>query len=128
MSDHYLVFSLTLNYSIPKSNPENIFRRDKSTFNPEAFRIELELNLQLLSPLFATANKNNFNQLFFEFIKIIENTIEIHAPLKKLSRKQRKLQAKPWITKELLSKIQQKRKLYRSHYLNGDETDLQKFC
>ena len=40
VSDHYLVFPLTLNYSIPKLNPENIFRKDKSTFNPEAFRIE----------------------------------------------------------------------------------------
>ena len=100
MSDHYFVFSLTLNYSIPKSNPENVFRRDKSTFKPEAFRIELESNLQLLSSSFTTANKNIFNQLFFDFIKVIENTIEIHAPLKKLSRKQRKLQAKPWITKD----------------------------
>ena len=101
VSDHYFVFSLTLNYSIPKSNPENIFRRDKSTFNPDAFRIKLESNLQLLSSTFATANKNIFNQLFSDFIMIIENTIEIHASLKKLSRKQRKLQAKPWITKEL---------------------------
>ena len=125
VSDHYPVFSLTLNYSIPKANPDTIFRRDKSTFNTEDFRIELESNLQLFSPSFATANKNNFNQLFSEFIKIIENTIEIHAPLKKLSRKQRKLQAKPWITKELLIKIQQKRKLYRSHYLDGDETEKQ---
>ena len=122
---HYLVFSLTLNYCIPKSHPENIFCRDKNTFNPEAFQIELESNLQLLSPLLATANKNNFNQVFSKFIKIIENTIEIHAPLNKLLRKQRKLQAKPWITKELLSRIQQKRKLYRSHYLNGDETEKQ---
>ena len=56
VSDHYLVFSLTPNYSIPKSNPENIFRREKSTFNSEVFRIELESNLLLLFPSFANTN------------------------------------------------------------------------
>ena len=46
-------------------------------------------------------------------------------------KKAAQIQEKPWITAELLSTIQQKRKLYRSHSLNGDdtrETDLQKFC
>ena len=66
VSDHYPVFSLTLHYSIPKSNPENIFRVDKSKSNRQAFRIELESNLQLLSASFANANKNNFNPLFSE--------------------------------------------------------------
>ena len=58
--------------------------------------MELESNLQLLSPSFANANKqllSIFNQLLSDFLKI-ENTIEIHAALKKLSRKPRKLQAK----------------------------------
>ena len=83
---------------------------------------------RIFSYFLSFANKNNFNQLFSEFLKIIKNnTIKIHAPLKKLARKQRKLQAKPWITKELLSKIQQKRKLYRRHYLNGDQTTKQIF-
>ena len=42
-----------------------------------------------------------------------------------LGLQKNQLQAKPWISKELLSKIQQKRKLCRSHYLNGDETEKQ---
>ena len=66
VSDHYLIFSLTLN-SVSKSNPENVFRRDRNTFNSETFHVELELNLQLLSSSFANANKNNFNQLFLSF-------------------------------------------------------------
>ena len=49
VSDQYLVFFLTLNSSISKSNLEKLFRRDKSTFNPEVFCVELESNLQLLS-------------------------------------------------------------------------------
>ena len=36
---------------------------------------------------------------FSEFFKVLENIIEIHAPLEKLLRKQRKLHAKPRITK-----------------------------
>ena len=45
VSDQYLVFFLTLNNSISKSNPENFFRRDKSIFNPEVFRIKWKPNL-----------------------------------------------------------------------------------
>ena len=51
VSDQYLVFFVTLNYSIFKSNPENFFRRDKSTFNPEVFRIKWKPNLKLLSSI-----------------------------------------------------------------------------
>ena len=40
VSNHYLVFFLTLHCSIPKSNPENIFRSDKSAISPGAFCIE----------------------------------------------------------------------------------------
>ena len=71
--------------------------------------MDLESNLQLLFSSFDNPIKNNFTQFFSEFLKIIKNTIKIHAPLNKLSRKQQKLHAKPWITKELLSKIQQKK-------------------
>ena len=41
-SDHYLVFSLTIYHCKHKSNPETIFRRDKSTFNPKALCIKFE--------------------------------------------------------------------------------------
>ena len=38
---------------------------------------------------------------FFRISQDNRKDIEIYAPLKKVSRKQRKIQAKRWITKEL---------------------------
>ena len=77
--------------------------------------------MQAFNPQIYSATPDNFNQLFAEFVALIENTIEIHAPLKKLSRKQQKLQSKPWITKGILISVRHKRKLYKSHFLAGTE-------
>jgi len=65
----------------------------------------MSLNTQLksVSPL-------NFNQLFAKFLQTVEGTVEQHAPLKKRTRKQRKLQAKPWNTKGVLISIRHKQK------------------
>jgi len=58
--------------------------------------------------------------LYSEFVTIIQNTIEKHAPLKNLSRKQRKLQAKPWLAKGILILIRHKRQLYKTHFLQDN--------
>ena len=50
---------------------------------------------------------------------LIKLTIEKHAPLKKLSRKQQRLKNKPWITKSLLISIKKKQKLHKTHYIFG---------
>ena len=65
-------------------------------------------------------NPSNFNNLFSDCINIIKSTIEFHAPLKKLSRKQLKLKLKPWITKGLLVSIKHKQQLYKTHFVNGN--------
>ena len=80
--------------------------------------------MQAFNPQIYSATPGNFNQLIAEFVALIENTIEIHAPLKKLSRKQQKLQSKPWITKGILISVRHKRKLNKSHFLAG--TKIQK--
>ena len=47
-------------------------------------------------------NPNNLNTIFSDFIKIVKTAIDNYAPLVKLSRRQRKLKLKPWITRGLL--------------------------
>ena len=121
ISDHFVIFSLTMNFNKPLKNNIKIYRRDKSKFNSEEFCCQLESNLQAFNLQIYSATRDNFNQLFAEFVALIENTIEIHAPLKKLSRKQQKLQSKPWITKGILISVRHKRKLYKSHFLAGTE-------
>ena len=69
--------------------------------------------------------------IFNNFINIVKTAIDNHAPLKKLSRRQRKLKLKPWITRGLLFSIKHKQKLYLSHFINGNTEKkklLQKIC
>ena len=51
---------------------------------------------------------NNFNDIFNEFYRLISKTISQHVPLKRYSRRQRKLLKKPWITKGILTSIKKK--------------------
>ena len=53
------------------------------------------------------------------------NAIDTHAPLKVLSRKQRKLKLKPWITKSILVYIKKKQNFFKSHFLNGSDAHKQ---
>ena len=55
-------------------------------------------------------NDYNFNHRFRDFIEIVKSKIDKHAPLKKLTRKQRKLKCKPWITRGILTSIKRKQK------------------
>ena len=111
----YYEFQLTLQNNI------KIYHRDKSKFNSEEFCHQLESNLQAFNLQIYNATPDNFNQLIAEFVALIENTIEIHVSLKKLSRKQQKLQSEPCITKGILISVRHKRKLYKSHFLAGTE-------
>ena len=54
------------------------------------------------------------------FVDQIRQVVNKHAPLKKVSRKHKSLQKKPWLTTELLSSINMKRKLYKTYLLNGN--------
>ena len=58
--------------------------------------------------------------MFNMFVDQICQVVNKHAPLKKVSRKHKRLQKKPWLTIELLSSINMKRKLYKTHFLNGN--------
>ena len=70
-------------------------------------------------PKILTISENNVDDIFNEFYLLITSTIDTHAPLKKLSRKQKRLRSKPWITKCLLISIKKKQKLHKTHYIFG---------
>ena len=74
---------------------------------PERFSDELDQELDKLVANNFTLNRNIFDDVF-DLIVNISKTIETHAPLERMSRKQRKLEGKPWITKEILTSIRKK--------------------
>ena len=62
-------------------------------------------------PQMSNITKSNINDVFDEFLSLITKTISNHAPLKKLSRKQKQLKCNPWMTKGLITSIKKKQKI-----------------
>ena len=125
LTDHYPIFCfiddvVTCSY---KKNLK-IFRRDFSNFNSSEFCDDLHDALSAFFHQNKELNDYNFNHRFRDFIEIVKSKIDRHASLKKLTRKQRKLKCKPWITRGILTSIKRKQKLYISHFIKGD-TDRQ---
>jgi len=50
---------------------------------------------------------------------LLTRTINKHAPLIKLFRKQKHLKSRPWITKGIFISIKNKQKLHKTHYTHG---------
>ena len=69
----------------------------------------------------------NFDRTFDELLSLVQNVMEKHAPLKRLSRKQQKLKSKPWITKEIYAMICRKNKMHKSHYILGNDDMKQEY-
>ena len=70
--------------------------------------------------MYSNISHENFDTHFNLFMQAISSVIEKHAPLQTMSRKQKRIQQKPWLTKGLLASIKNKQKLYQSYFLNGN--------
>ena len=81
---------------------ENRYYRCKTKFNLTNFLSDLQ---EALTSLFGNeddVNYSNLDVLFDQFLRTIKNTIDLHAPLRQYSHKQRHLRQKAWITKATL--------------------------
>ena len=95
-------------------------KRDLLNFNAKNFSKDLHKSILNLFPQDNAINPNNLNTIFNDFIKIVKTAINNYAQLKKVSRRQRKLKLKPWITRGLLISIKHKQKLHLSPFINGN--------
>ena len=107
----YLPIFLLLSISINRKSEEQIIRCMKN-FNLENFLIDLE---EALSPRNFNTGSTVHND-FDEFIHIFQTIINKHAPLRRLSRREKQLQAKPWITRGVLTSIKNKNTMFRKCY------------
>ena len=62
------------------------------------FLTELNLNEDTMS----------VHRKFAHFINLFEKAVNRHAPLRKLTRRETKLKAKPWLTKAILTSVKRK--------------------
>ena len=60
------------------------------------------------------------NNQFKEFIEILTAVVNKHAPLRKMSRRDKRLQAKPWLFKGLLKSIKRKNDMFSELHKNWD--------
>ena len=58
------------------------------------------------------------NDQFETFLSIFRKVVDKHAPLKKASRKEKRLHAKPWLTRGLLKSKQHKNILFNKLHKN----------
>ena len=70
---------------------------------------------------FEIINPNiSVNKISQNLTSSFENVLNKHAPLQKLSRKEKRLSEKPWISKSILKSIKTKNRLFRIHYRSSD--------
>ena len=127
LTDHYPIFVILKHLKV-KVDQTNHYTRSLKEFNSENFNSDLKVSLDKLLNDSRNLDEKNFDQFFYAFVEVIKLAINRHAPLKKLSRRQKRLDKKPWITKGILISIKKKQKLHKTHFLspNSIERDIYK--
>ena len=125
VTDHYPVAAL-ISRDLSTNRSKSVLSRSFATFNRDKFNNDLNAKLDSFMSVVDTLTENNVNDILNDFYSLLTSTINIHAPLKKLSRKQKRLINKPWITKGLLISIKKKQKMHKTHYIKVSPID--KLC
>ena len=117
ISNHFSIFACIQNAKKkPSLKPAVNEYKSMVKFEPLKYCNSLHVALENLFDDHTELMSNNFCQLFLQTIRSV---IDAHAPLKRCSRKRKKLMAKPWISKGACTSIRNKHQLYKSHYLDG---------
>ena len=98
LTDHYpkLIFVKACNYC--KNSRTRHAAKSYRTFKhfiPESFTEDLLSEIYFSSENLEEVNAENLNAVFDQFYSLITETINHQAPLRKLSRKQKRLSMKP---------------------------------
>ena len=118
ITDHLPTFIALKNIKKPSSYSVKFYRCMKQ-FDSTKFRQDLQISLENFVNDMPELNLLNFNDAFQLFLNTLHIEINAHAPIKRCTRRQKRLQCKPWISKGLYVSIRNKQKLYKSHYLKG---------
>ena len=119
ISDHYDQFLLMKNVTNKKNiaNTE-VYHQDFQKINEKKFEKDLQNNIWEDA---LELHSDDVDKSFETFFSTIKSIIDRHAPLKKMSLKERKLKLKPWLTKGILTSINNKSKTYRKYCRAKDQ-------
>ena len=121
LSDHLPVLTLL---HIVKNTPKNVCTihiRDTKNFNSEKFLNDLEEALRNLS-----CEEGSINNHFNNFISKFENVLNIHAPMRRQTKKEKIIMQKQWLTKGIIISSKIKNKLFQLS-LNGKPEDIKRY-
>ena len=88
---------------------------------------------EYLSTLNNYLNAANFDSIglvdhtFDKFEEVLQSTVNKFAPLKKASRREKKISQKHWLIFELLKKIKTKNKLFKQLHKKFDKDNFEKY-
>jgi hypothetical protein len=112
ISDHLPQFILINDANQYSPSDAPVFKRRWSSFNKENFIIDyLDIDWEeSLQPVDV-----NVNESFEIFYSYMSNPLDKHAPYQKLTKKQIKTMAKPWITPGIIKAISERDVLLKLH-------------
>ena len=115
ISDHMPQFALIPEVKKPTNKTFVTFKRNFRKVNIE------NLNRDIQNIVWRNTNydAHQFSQFY---LGSIDRIVDLHAPLRKCSTKQRNLEAKPWITKGIQKSLSRKDKLYKKMMKEKDLT------
>ena len=89
ITDHYPVM-VTVSQNVTKCKTQPKFKRSLANFSADNFNADLHESLENFSETVLSIDENNVISVFEQFYSLVQTTIDKHAPLKQLSRKQKK--------------------------------------
>ena len=114
ISDHLLQFSCINKVISTDKTP--YYKRNYSKFNEQSFLDDLSIQ--------NWHNQQDANTMFNDFAWRLESCINRHAPVKKLNKKELNFNLKPWITPNIIKKINHRNKLFLKRKKKPDDIDL----
>ncbi len=113
LSDHLASFLIIPDQNqqhLPKKH--NITKRDTKNFNQYIFMNEIE---QINWDNILQCEKADANYSFNAFYERIDNILNTHMPIRKITKKEFKQKYKPWVTNEILKSIKRRGQILKKY-------------
>ena len=115
VADHLTQFAIIQNNVTKKASTVS-YKRDFSKFNEKSFLDDLSIQ--------NWEQHTDTDEQYKYFLIKLEGCIDRHAPLKKLNKKEQKLQNKPWITPKIIKKIKHRNEIFSKMKLKPADAHL----
>ena len=102
ISDHFMTYCAISLRAKPQSTEQiKYLVRDINNLKIDDFLCRLDNDMRHFAPFLNDITADNYNFIFSKFLQIVRSAIDFYAPLRQASRRQKRIQSKPWLTKGL---------------------------